>query len=155
LRSKSFPDIDPIKLTQRACRQPKSCNETSTGAVRESCNSAHLASSYGLIVGSSSVRAIRQRMKQFMWLSGTWCTTWRTVHPPGRYGVSSCWSSSPRTASRNRAPASEILVMHWGRVEGSTGADQSNLPIGYRKSISIGSYQLRVAVRMEVWECAP
>ena len=35
-------------------------------------------------------------MKPFMWLSATWCTTWRTVQPSGRYGVSSCRSSGRR-----------------------------------------------------------
>ena len=30
-----------------------------------------------------------------MWLSGTWCTTCRTVQPPGRYGVSSSRSDPP------------------------------------------------------------
>ena len=38
-----------------------------------------------------------------MWLSGTWCTTCRTVHPPGRYGVSSWASLRPATAARIRA----------------------------------------------------
>jgi hypothetical protein len=39
-------------------------------------------------------------MYAFMWLSGTWWINWRTVHPPSRYGVSSCRSFSPATAAR-------------------------------------------------------
>ncbi len=40
--------------------------------------------------GVSSVSASLNRMYAFTWLSGTWWATCRTVHPSGRYGVSSC-----------------------------------------------------------------
>ena len=40
----------------------------------------------GLILGQREFEAV---LYAFMWLSGTWWTTWRTVQPPSRYGVSS------------------------------------------------------------------
>ena len=45
-------------------------SDTSTGS-RMSASSAHAFSSYGLIVGVSSVNASLTRIKPFMWLSAT------------------------------------------------------------------------------------
>ena len=59
----------------------------------------------------SSVSASLKRVYAFEWLSGTWCTTCRTVQPSGRYGVSSCASFRPRTAARSLAGVAAIASM--------------------------------------------
>ena len=74
------------------------------------------------------------RMYAFMWLSATWCTTWRTVQPPGRYGVSSCASVRPVTAARSCAAA----LRRWRRSRrvarpAVSGARRSARPIGIAK----------------------
>ena len=83
------------------------------------------SSLYGLIVGLSSVSASLKRMNAFMWLSGTWCTTWRTVQPPSRYGVFSCVSVRPRDgrAQRGRrlADGRDRRAPHLGRDVGIEG----------------------------------
>jgi hypothetical protein len=63
------------------------------------------------MVGEFSVTHSFMRTYAFMWLSGTWCTTWRTVQPPGRYGVSSCGSRRPRTAARSAAGAAAMSAI--------------------------------------------
>ena len=61
-----------------------------------------------------------------MWLSGRWCTTCRTVHPPGRYGVSS-WppvnAETVRRRSAGSAAMSSIQAATWSWVTGSGDKD--------------------------------
>ena len=59
-----------------------------------------------------------------MWLSGRWWTTCRTVHPPGRYGVSSWPSANGETARRRSAGSaamSAIQASTRSRVTGPAG----------------------------------
>jgi len=52
---------DRSSSTQRSCSDSRSASDISTGAVRASTRSAQRPSSYGLMVGSSSVSASRNR----------------------------------------------------------------------------------------------
>jgi hypothetical protein len=119
----------PLFLIQRL-----SPTDQSTGAA-ESFSIAHAFSSYAVIVGQSSVSASLIRSSAFIWLSATWWTNCRTVHPPSRYGVSSCPRSNPSTASRSlpgssaRAATAAIL---WCGVTASVFL---NFPTGYLASI--------------------
>src|SRR6185436_1037490 len=89
------------------------------------------------MVGSSSVSANFTRMYAFMWLSGTWWTTCRTVQPPSRYGVSSAASSRPATASRMRAGAAAMMSIIAPRSSGESSSRRWNVPMGYRGSLMI------------------
>lgn len=111
VRAKSDGDIAFRMRTQRSCSPSTNDSDVSIGVVRASSSFAHAASLYGLIVGVSSVRASLNRMNAFAWLSGTWCTTCRTVQPSGRYGVSSCASSNPLMARRRLAGAAVITAI--------------------------------------------
>jgi len=58
-------------ITQRACSASSSSVDQLTGAVSESRSIAQAFSSYGRIVGQSSVSASRSRTNAFIWLSAT------------------------------------------------------------------------------------
>src|SRR5437773_9530863 len=66
-----------------------------------------------------------------MWLSGTWCTTCLTVHPPGRYGVSSCSGDRPATAARSCAGVSAIWSIQRPSCSVPGAASNWNFLIGY------------------------
>src|SRR5262245_26534663 len=137
--AKSASGNERRNAIHRRCSASSSASETSTGHVFTSGSSAHNCSSYVLMVGASSVAASFIRMYAFMWLSGTWCTTWRTVHPPGRYGVSSAASDNPLTSDRIRAGNCSIVAMYCSRVARSSGVVGRHIfPIGYL-SFSSGS----------------
>jgi hypothetical protein len=110
----------------------------STGTRCTSSSFAQAASLYGLIVGLSSVSASLKRTNAFMWLSGTWWTTWRTVHPPSRYGVFSCASVRPRTAARSAAGVSRIAAIEARRISGVTSGLKVKGPVGKRGSVLPG-----------------
>ena len=115
-------------------------------------------SSYGLIVGSSSVSASFRRMKPFMWLSATWCTTWRTVQPPGRYGVSSCASVRPATAARIRRGSAAMSSMAAPRTADVARRDgheavRSGSCRSMRSSSCAHSLYTREACRLAAVQC--
>ena len=121
-------------VTHRSCSASSSASDVSTGTRATSPSFAHAVSLYGLIVGLSSVSASLKRMNAFMWLSGTWCTTWRTVQPPSRYGVFDCASVRPRTAARSAAGV--VADRRDGRAPhlGGDVGIEVNLPVGKRGS---------------------
>ena len=82
------------------------------------------------MTGLFSVSASFVRVRPFMWLSARWCTTWRTVQPSGRYGVSSCVSSRPPTAARMSAGSDAIRSIAALRVACVNAIVSSNLPTG-------------------------
>jgi len=128
-------DSDSNRATHRSQSASQSSSDGSTGPLRASASSAQRASSKGLTTGSNSVCASLVRTYQFICASARWCTTCRTVHPPGRYGVSSRSSDKPATAARSRAGDSASCCRSWRLASSSTGAPASNGPIGYRRSV--------------------
>ena len=64
------------------------------------------------------------------------CTTCRTVHPPGRYGVSSCASVSLATAAESFLGSSAIVAIAACRSASLRTGTIVNLPTGYRRSMT-------------------
>lgn len=60
--------MDSSNAAQRSCSASMNINEPSMG-VSLSASRAQAASSYGLIVGQSSVSASLKRIKELAWLS--------------------------------------------------------------------------------------
>ena len=77
-------------------------SDTSIGSFM-SASRAQAFSSYGLIVGVSSVSASLIRIARVHVAVGDVMDDLPIVQPSGRYGVSSCVSSRPATASRMRS----------------------------------------------------
>ena len=74
VRSSSTPPVAtaiPRSASITSGRPSRRSSDTESGTTFVSSSSAHAASSYGLIVGCSSVSASLMRMSPFMWLSAT------------------------------------------------------------------------------------
>jgi hypothetical protein len=108
------PVNDFSSWTHLVCNASISLKETSIGIFLASSSSAQRASSYGLIMGQSSVSANLNLTYAFKWLSAIWWITCLSVHPSGLYEQFNCSSDKPLTAFKSKFGRASICETRSG-----------------------------------------